>query len=401
VALGLAMLLAILPFFGLVMGSSVVWIVLDCGSTMRLSYGVNKLMRPLTTTFMKHEEDGFIMLVIVTAGVILPALSFYNLWYTATYGFNVYMWFAYHVYRVGPMAMHFAIVNTLAHKEGHTYTGMFKKPYNSVLRYAFNFWIGLFYGLAPSTYTYGHSRNHHAYNNEQGDVVSTGDRARDNFLNYLAYIPRWFAYHVNITTYMQFSAEANDEYAGKMVFGSAYYLTFVGMCGYVSPVYALAYLLYPLLESGVFLSAINWAWHAFNDPVDVSNEYISSITILGGPFNVLHEDYHVVHHQYPGTHWTKHPALFDKHKDDYIKHQATIFENCHAMEIFILSVTRQYKWLATKFVDLSGKLTLDDKATLLKQRLQAVTWQIDDSGAPQTVLLPPSANGPKMIWQEE
>jgi len=73
-------------------------------------------------------QDGFIMLVIVTAGVILPALSFYNLWYTATYGFNVYMWFAYHVYRVGPMAMHFAIVNTLAHKEGHTYTGMFKKP---------------------------------------------------------------------------------------------------------------------------------------------------------------------------------------------------------------------------------------------------------------------------------
>jgi hypothetical protein len=28
--------------------------------------------------------------------------------------------------------------------------------------------------------------------------------------------------------------------------------------------------------------------------------YVLSITILGGPFNVLHEDYHVVHHQYPG-----------------------------------------------------------------------------------------------------
>ena len=83
-------------------------------------------------------------------------------------------------------------------------------------------------------------------------------------------------------------AEANTDYAGKMVFGSAYYLSFVALCGAYSPVYAFAYLLYPLLESGVFLSAINWAWHAFNDPVDTSNEYISSITILGGE---------LVHHQ--------------------------------------------------------------------------------------------------------
>jgi hypothetical protein len=156
--------------------------------------------------------------------VLVPALAAYNLWVTVTDGFNLKMWFVYHLLRVGPMAMHFAIVNTLAHKEGHSHMGMFKKPYHSLMQYTFNWWVGTFYGLAPSTYTYGHSRNHHQYNNEQGDVVSTADMPRDNFLNYLAYIPRWFAYHINVTTYLQFSAEQNTDYANKMVLGSMWYV---------------------------------------------------------------------------------------------------------------------------------------------------------------------------------
>lgn len=295
------------------------------------------------------------------------------------------------------MAMHFAIVNTLAHKEGHTSLGLFKKPYHHVLRYAFNWWIGGFYGLAPSTYTYGHSRNHHQYNNEQGDVVSTADKPRDSFINFLAYIPRWFAYHVNITTYLQFKSEDNIGYADKMVQGSMYYFFFVAFAAVFSPVFAVSYLLYPLFESGVFLSAINWAWHAFNDPVDTSNEFISSITILNGPFNVLHEDYHVVHHQYPGAHWTKHPELYEKHKQEYVDNQATIFDNCHAMEIFALAVFGQYKWLATKFVDLSGKLTLEQKTEIIKTRLQAVTWSALDAGTIGGKAL----RAPKMIHKDE
>eukprot|EP00039_Didymoeca_costata_P030993 m.32577 g.32577 ORF g.32577 m.32577 type:complete len:421 (-) comp8428_c0_seq2:1680-2942(-) len=397
--IGIALMLGMLPCFSLIMGSSVVWYVLDFGSSLKLADYIDKALQPYTSSIMRNPADGFVVCVVMSAGVMLPLLGLYNLLYTMEYGFSFKMWYLYHLWRVGPMAMHFSIVNTLCHKEGHTYNGMFKQPYNSILRYSFNWWIGLFYGLAPSTYTFGHSRNHHTYNNEHGDVVSTGDMPRDNFMNYVAYIPRWFAYHINITTYIQFKVEKNEECANKMVMGSLYYITFVVIVASFSPIFAIAYILYPLLETGVFLSAVNWSWHAFTDPNDPTNEFVSSITILSGPFNVLNEDYHVVHHQYPGTHWTKHPELFEKHREQYIASQATIFEDCHAIEVFVYSVLRQYKRLARKYVDLSGKLSLEEKEELMRKRLQAVTW--DSKEGASGVIAGADAKGPKNIWKTE
>ena len=43
-------------------------------------------------------------------------------------------------------------------------------------RNVFNWWVGLFYGVLPSSFAYGHSINHHKYNNGPLDVVSTSDR---------------------------------------------------------------------------------------------------------------------------------------------------------------------------------------------------------------------------------
>ena len=87
-----------------------------------------------------------------------------------------------------------------------------------------------------------------------------------------------------------------------MVLGTMVYWIFFGCIYHLSPLFAVAYVLYPLFEAGVLLSAINWAWHAFLDP-DTTNNYASSVTIFEGcPLrtNILNEDYHVVHHQYPG-----------------------------------------------------------------------------------------------------
>lgn len=37
----------------------------------------------------------------------------------------------------------------------------------------FNYYIALFYGIIPTTYDIGHSINHHKYNNNPLDIVST------------------------------------------------------------------------------------------------------------------------------------------------------------------------------------------------------------------------------------
>jgi hypothetical protein len=111
----------------------------------------------------------------------------------------------------------------------------------------------------------------------------------------------------------------------------------------------------PLLEQTILLAVVNWSWHAFLDPEDPANEFVASLTILEGRINVLEEDYHVVHHQYPGAHWTTHPELYAKHKNEYVgaaKKQGSVFRHTHAFEIFFLIILRDYRKLAEKFVDM-------------------------------------------------
>lgn len=98
-----------------------------------------------------------------------------------------------------------------------------------------------------------------------------------------------------------------------MVLGSIYWLACVALVWHISPVFAVAYLLYPMFEQSILLSVVNWVWHGFVDPKDPENPYVQSVTIHDGLMNVLEEDYHVVHHQYPGVHWTQNPKRFEKH----------------------------------------------------------------------------------------
>jgi len=58
------------------------------------------------------------------------------------------------------------------------------------------------------------------------------------------------------------------------------------------------------LLKNILLSVVNFTWHAFIDPDDLSNEYVNSTTIIEGLNFTLAEEYHVVHHQYSGAHWT-------------------------------------------------------------------------------------------------
>jgi len=248
------------------------------------------------------------------------------------------------------------------------------------LRCVFNWWIGLFYGVVPSTFVYGHSVNHHRHNNGPCDVVSTADKPRDNFFNFVAYIPRFFLYACNVTTAVQFAHETNYRVVRNVIMGSVYFLAWFSFWTWlISPSFSLTYLLFPFFEQSLLLSAVNWSWHCFMDPNDPENEYVQSITIVDGCINVLHEDAHVVHHQYPGAHWTDHPGHMERHWPKYADCCGSVFRDTHAFEIFGMVVVRDYDTLAKRFVDLHGErcgqpLTHEQRVNLIKGRLRAVWW---------------------------
>ena len=170
--------------------------------------------------------------------------------------------------------MHFAYVHTLCHKEGHTKLGIFKFNgywFNNVMNNIFNWWIGLFYGLMPGTYAFGHSINHHSFNNLEGDLISTGWAVRDSMFNWFTYLGQWALYHLNLTSILSFYSGPvrMKKYTKNMCVGVVYYWLFYFGCLYLSNFnfkFIFMYLTYPMIEGGIFLAAVNWSWHLFCDP---------------------------------------------------------------------------------------------------------------------------------------
>jgi len=133
--------------------------------------------------------------------------------------------------------------------------------------------------------------------------------------------------------------------------------------------FALAYYIFPHLEISVYLSAINWAWHCFIDPDDPHNGYIKSLTILNGQYDVWHEDFHAMHHMRGGKHWSGSNEDYSEYFQEFCDNQATIFTDTQEFEIFIRVLCRDFKYLASHFVDGSGKLSSEEKIALMKHRL--------------------------------
>jgi hypothetical protein len=418
---GAVILCLIGPPVGIIVGSTVVWEAMDRGfrgglveSGQELSgllFGrlipwFDRVTKPFNRRLVKHADDSFLvnLALFMSVGLPLMMMAFGRLHQACeSTSAALLVCYAYHVLRIGPFFMNFAYVYAVCHKEGHAVaarTGLFAAPFDKTgpFRHIFNWWVGLFYGVLPSTFAVGHSINHHKYNNGPGDVLSTCDRPRDEWPWLVAYIPRFALYATNVSTTLQFLREGKPTIALKTVLGTLYYVAFVALVARTyGSWFAVAYLVYPFLEQCLMLSGINWVWHAFLDPDDVENEYVQSITILGGTINVLNEDSHVVHHQYPGVHWSTHGKLLSKHEVRYGEKVGSVFYGTHTFEMLALILLADYDKLADRFVghlpsnavpDLFGvgvhdqskverpkcPISHDEAKELIKARLRACWW---------------------------
>jgi len=156
------------------------------------------------------------------------------------------------------------------------------------------------------------------------------------------------------------------------------------LCYYVGFTFACAYWLYPSLESITFLGMIAYIWHAFVEPEDTQNQYINSVTILNGGDNIFNEDFHVVHHHHPHVHWTDAPEYYEKNIHKYAACTATIFKDCEEGMMIYWMFSGLWDEMATHFVDLSGKLSHEDKKALILRRLRYRKTSGDDGATSWT-----------------
>jgi hypothetical protein len=119
--------------------------------------------------------------------------------------------------------------------------------------------------------------------------------------------------------------------------------------------FAFAYVAFPHFEASNYLAGINFIWHAFAEPTKPGNEYIESVTIINGFYNVYNSDFHVVHHTNPIMQFTEIPAFYEKDRQSYIDNDATIFQGTHEYELLFWMMLKRYDLMVKHFVDLSGK----------------------------------------------
>lgn len=246
-------------------------------------------------SFTQHTGDGFIVAALMWLGVVMPALCIHEALYAREHGIVWWRVIAYNVIRIGPMYKNFAHVYTLAHKEYHTFGGVFIKPLNTVgFRYAFNWIVGPFFGVLPGTFTHSHQLNHHKYNNGRNDIYSTGGYARDSFWNFMRYVLVWFGYASNITTVIQFVREGRGRLAAETILATFYYFAIVAGFAFISPEWACLSLVWAFVEGNILLAMVNWVWHAFIDGENPNNDFTTSTTIVNGEEFIFSEEYHVV-----------------------------------------------------------------------------------------------------------
>ena len=376
------LLLFPVPWMGLVIAAGLFWDLIWQGiQSLRvvqwLGAWLDQRVQKVGAVMLKDPRNAPYLYSFFGIGLFTPTLFFSSLYWHLHWGATaawstLLLWaFAYHVLMMGPYFRFFAYISTLIHKEGHTPRGLFKKPY-SIFNHFFGWFLGPLYGHVPEAYPMGHLRIHHKHDNGPEDITSTLHLDRTKPSHWLIYLRQFAKFWMGFSIIEYHRRRGNIKQAQRMLRGMLGYLSVFLILFLLHPWFSFAYYVLPLFCVNIYLCAINYTWHAFTDPNDPENEYINSITILDGHYNVFNEDYHVCHHLYPQKHWTLAPEDFERNKAFYRQHRASVFRDTQEFEMFMWIITRRFDLLSAHYVDLQGDLSQEEIVALLKERMRPV-----------------------------
>ena len=227
---------------------------------------------------------------------------FYLLLTTALFFVQWHIGFYWPVYIV---SLYFAItVAVIAHN--HNHVPMWK---SSFLNNFFDNWITLLYGFPAFAWTPTHNKNHHKFNNKEGDYTITYRISERNNLFTLLTYP-------SISSYFQQSpvmGHLRDLYAtkrNKFYLAILQYVTlglFIGITLWLDWRKSLLYVVIPQQVALFTVMIFNYIQHVHADEeskYDHSRNFVSGFT----NFMMFNNGYHTAHHNKASTHWSELPA---------------------------------------------------------------------------------------------
>jgi hypothetical protein len=250
----------------------------------------------------------------------------------------------------------------------------FKKPrwLERLHPYVMSFLFGI-----PTGYMEHHVGMHHVENNVAEDLSATWRYKRDNFLHFLLYFARFFVLdEVRLPAYLARHKRGN--LARREVVGELSHLGVTGLMLWWDWRFGLVAFALPLVTVRFMMMVGNWGQHAFIDPARPEDSWVNSITCINSGYNqrCFNDGYHIGHHLKMNRHWAEMPQDFIDTAERAAKEGCIVFEGIDFFLVSVLLWTRQYKFLAKKFVRLGRELSDEQVEALLRSRVLPIREEV-------------------------
>jgi len=298
-----------------------------------------------------------ITLIMIPLGVLLymPFITGWIWWAIAA----AYFYFNNFVFK-GPFGL---MLHCTSHRP------WFKKEYK-ILNFYLPWFVGLFFGQTPDTYSSHHLGMHHRENNMEEDLSSTMQYQRDSLKDFTMYYLNFFI--LGVIPLIKYFYERNQKKLGKKVMrGELFFIVLcIGLC-FVNWLATVWVFILPLVISRLIMMMGNWAQHSFVDADDPGNHYKNSITCINVKYNkkCWNDGYHISHHIKPAMHWTKHPEHLQENLNDYADNKALVFEGVDFLFVWKNLMAKKYEVLEAHLVNINGMFnSKEDAIALMKSR---------------------------------
>ncbi|MBX2812884.1 MAG: fatty acid desaturase [Myxococcales bacterium] len=294
--------------------------------------------------FIREERDLPIAKLLLSMAVVLWPLV------TLLYSLSEPPWGIYVAYYFVLFGLFFDRFILALHNISHR--PLFKPQYRWLTRIIV--WtVGPLAGETPEAYFVHHIGMHHAEGNLPDDLSTTMKYRRDSIRGFLHYWANFFLFiHPNLIRYL--IRRKRWRLVKRLIVGELGWLFAVLTLARVNLISTMVVLVVPMILARFLMMAGNWAQHAFVDPADPGNDRRSSIVCINTRYNrrCFNDGYHIGHHERPNLHWSEMPRDFMQKREKYANDDAVIFEGIDYFQVWGLLMLKQYKYLASCFVDL-------------------------------------------------
>ncbi|HWY36216.1 MAG TPA: fatty acid desaturase, partial [Nitrosopumilaceae archaeon] len=215
--------------------------------------------------------------------------------------------------------LYFAVsVAVIAHN--HNHVPIWK---SSVLNHMTDYWITLFYGFPAFAWTPTHNKNHHKFNNREGDYTITYRFSEANNIFTLLTYPSISSYFQQspILNYLRYLWNNKRQRFFISIFQYVALGLFIGITLMMDWRKSLLYVIIPQQFALFSVLIFNYIQHVHadeNSKYNHSRNFVSKYT----NFMLFNNGYHTAHHHKASTHWSQLPQAHEEiapHIDSILK----------------------------------------------------------------------------------